>query len=83
MAKVIGIKNVDYVSKKTGKNVVGITLYLTEPAEDVKGMSCESVYVSFASRAYEDAKLCALGDDVEVGYNKYGQISTLCLHKNK
>lgn len=83
MAKVIGIKNVDYVSKKTGKSVVGITLYLTEPAGDVKGMSCDSVYVSSASHAYEDAKLCALGDNVEVGYNKFGQICSLCLHKNK
>lgn len=83
MSKIIGIKNVDYVSKKTGKNVVGITLFLTETVEDVKGLACDSVYVSSASRAYEDAKLCALGDDVEVGYNKYGQICSLCLHKNK
>lgn len=83
MAKIIGIKKVDYVSKRTGKPVVGLSLYLTEADKDVLGLSCEEIYVSSASNAYDDAKLCALGDDVEVGYNKYKQICSLCIHKNK
>lgn len=70
MYKVIGLENVDYKSKKTGKQVTGKRVHLTFTSDKVDGFACLNEFVN--------AELCEglqVGDVVNIYYNKYGTIS--------
>lgn len=71
MAQIIGIEKVDYTSKRTGNKVTGIKLYFTDPINEEKGegLSCDNVFVS-----NELARDITLGDEVDILYNKYGNV---------
>lgn len=69
---VIGIKNVNYVSKKSGKNVNGLMVYFTQPIKDGVGLSADSVFVS-----HDVAGNIVPGDDVKIYYNKYGNVCSI------
>lgn len=71
---VIGIKNVNYVSKKTGKNVNGLIIYFTQPIKDGVGLCADSVFVS-----QEVVGNIVPGDDINIFYNKYGKVSFINL----
>lgn len=71
---VIGIKNVNYVSKKSGKNVSGLILYFTQPIKDGAGLSSDSVFVS-----HDVAGNIVPGDDINIFYNKYGNVCSINL----
>ena len=76
--KVIGIQNVNYTSKKTGKPVSGIALHCSYDAQDVKGQAVERYFISAAAQdAYRDAAMVALGDDINVMFNRYGNVCGL------
>ena len=44
--KVLGIQFVDYVSRKTGNPVKGVTLHSCYPDGQVKGEAVDSIFVS-------------------------------------
>ena len=44
--KIVGKQNVDYVSKKTGQPVTGVTLHCVGESNRVEGMECETIFVS-------------------------------------
>lgn len=72
---VVGIEKVDYVSKKTGKRVIGIKLHLTEEKPDnqnLQGSLAESVYIP--ANVDCDVKL---GQNVEIFYDKYGHVTSV------
>lgn len=69
---VIGIKNVNYVSKKTGKNVNGLIVYFSQPIKDGVGLSAGNVFVS-----QDVAGNIVPGDDVKIFYNKYGNVCAI------
>lgn len=74
MAKIIGIENVDYTSKRTGNRVTGKKLYFTEPLPDDKGegLFCDNVFVT-----NQMAMDIEIGDEVDILYNKYGNVADL------
>ena len=73
--KVIGIEHRSYVSKKTGKNVEGYNLYLSQEVDDknVLGVRCYSEWLS----------LDLFSDEIEVGsvvflsYNRFGRVASV------
>lgn len=72
MAKVVGVENVDYVSKKTGKSVKGIKLHMLDKSDNVIG------YV--ASQEFLSEKVdCSVkvNDEVQLFYNKFGQVTSV------
>lgn len=72
--QLIGIKQVDYVSKKTGKPVRGCNLYLTDAMQDsadTKGIMCES---EFLSETVMSPPWSLVGKQVLLVYNKYGSV---------
>ena len=69
---VIGIKNVNYVSKKTGKNVTGFIVYFTQTIKDGIGLCADSVFVS-----QDVLGNIVPGDDVKIFYNKYGNVCSI------
>lgn len=66
-AKIVGIKDVEYQSKKTGMTVKGRQLNITyEGGEGVTGMEVGTVYVSASSTEYEE--VCGLEIDDEIRF---------------
>lgn len=69
---VIGKEYLDYVSKKTNKQVKGYTLHLTFEKEKCEGLAVLSTFVS------EDiGKDVNINDQVELFYNQYGKVTKI------
>ena len=70
---VIGIEHRSYVSKKTGKNVEGYNLYLTQEVDDTNlmGVRCYSEWLS--PEVYSDE--IEVGSVVALGYNRFGRVA--------
>lgn len=70
---VIGIEHRSYVSKKTGKNVEGYNLYLTQEVDDrnVMGVRCYSEWIS--PELYSDD--IEVGSEVSLQYNRFGRVA--------
>lgn len=72
---VIGIEHRSYVSKKTGKNVEGYNLYITQEVNDknVIGVRCYSEWLSL--EMYSDD--IEVGSVVSLGYNRFGRVASV------
>lgn len=72
---VIGIEHRSYVSKKTGKNVEGYNLYLSQEVSDknLLGVRCYSEWLS--SEIYSDE--IEVGCVVSLGYNRFGRVASV------
>ena len=70
---VIGIEHRSYVSKKTGKNVEGYNLYLTQEVPDMSviGVRCYSEWLS--PEMYSDE--IEVGSVVVLSYNRFGRVA--------
>ena len=75
MSKVIGVEHRSYMSKKTGKNVEGYNLYLSQEADDknVMGVRCYSEWLS--PGMYSDK--IEVGCEVSLGYNRFGRVASV------
>ena len=69
---VIGIEHRSYLSKKTGKNVEGYNLYLSQDviANNLLGVRCCSVWLS--PELYSDE--IEVGSVVSFCYNRFGRV---------
>ncbi len=72
---VVGIEHRSYVSKKTGKDVEGYNLYLTQEADDKNliGVRCFSQWLS--PDLYSDE--IEVGSVVVLNYNRFGRVSSV------
>lgn len=77
MKKIVGIQSVDYISRKTNKQVTGLTLHLSFEDARVRGMATETVFVSSQSICYEDVAALPVGSEVNVYYNRYGSVEDI------
>ena len=70
---VIGIEYRSYVSKKTGKNVDGYNLYLSQEVFDksVLGVRCFTQWIS--PELFSDE--ITVGSVVSLGYNRFGRVA--------
>lgn len=70
---VIGIEHRSYLSKKTGKNVEGYNLYLSQELNDknLLGVRCCSVWLS--PEVYSDE--IEIGSVVSLSYNRFGRVA--------
>ena len=70
--KVIGIEHRSYVSKKTGKEVEGYNLYLTQETIDssVIGVRCFSEWLQ-PNMLSDDIMV---GSEVSLVYNRFGRV---------
>lgn len=81
-AKVIGIKDISYVSKKTGANVSGRQLNVSYPSKDVDGLEVGTIYVSATAPEYKEFVSCKLGDSVQfVTSFQYGRYTNVFVRK--
>lgn len=75
MYVIMGVKKVDYVSKKTGRQVDGFSLWISYERKDVKGLACDNVFVSSdrISSAPQVGVLC------DVYYNRFGSVESVVI----
>lgn len=73
--KVIGIEHRSYFSKKTGKNVEGYNLFLTQEVDNknLNGVRCFSEWLS--PEMYSDE--IEVGSVVSLGYNRFGRVASV------
>lgn len=78
-ARVLGIQPVNYVSKKTGNPVVGVTLHCAFKDPDVQGESAESVFISDNLNVRELVDTIQPGDTIDVVYNRRGYVASVSI----
>ena len=66
---VIGKEYLNYVSKKTNKQVIGYSLHLTFEKEKCEGLAVLTVFVSD-----DIGKNININDQVELFYNQFGKV---------
>lgn len=83
-AKVVGIENVNYVSKRTGKPVEGVSVHVLRApsaakAKNMRGLMVDTVYISSSSEALFDLACNSLALDTmyDFKYDSDGQYSFL------
>lgn len=74
--QVIGIENVDYVSKKTSNRVFGKKLYLAEdlPKDKGSGKRCLEAYCK-----NDIALNVVIGDNICLYYDRYGNVQDVVI----
>lgn len=69
---VIGKEYLDYLSKKSNKQVKGYNLHLTFEKEKCEGLAVMNAFVS-----EEIGRLVNINDQVELFYNQYGKVTKI------
>lgn len=72
--EVVGIEKVDYVSRKSGKNVKGVKLHMCGESDNVQGCAVSSEFVPERVECN-----VTVGDKVKLFYNKFGQVDKVAL----
>lgn len=79
MYKVVGTINTAFTAKD-GKDVVGMTVHVTEPIDSKRGHGVETDHFFLSENKLRDLDFTpAVGQSIEAYYNKYGKIGTLKL----
>lgn len=78
--RILGIEKVDYTSRRTGRQVRGTNLHCQIPHSDrepinLQGERVERLYV----KEDIDCSALSVGDDIEVFYNRYGNVDAVHL----
>lgn len=77
-AKITGIQEVDYVSRKSGNPVKGVTLHCTFKDPQVKGEAADGIFVS-DNLGLDFVHSLVPGDIVDIFYNNRGYVSDVQL----
>lgn len=72
MYTLVGYEKVDYTNKQN-VHITGHRLHLTYDSDKIQGSGVESVYVSPSV----DVPKLALGQKVDVLYNRFGKVSAI------
>ena len=79
--EIVGVRRIEYVSKKTGNPVKGYEIHTEEQRKDVTGVATEKIFVG-----EEKAKNCGfmpeVGQEIEVAYNRFGSVQAVEVFKN-
>lgn len=70
----LGIEDLDYTSKKTGKQVQGCNIYVAEQIKKGKGQKCINFYLSALSEVYYDVHEVPIGSEIELHFNRFGNL---------
>lgn len=68
--KVIGIKNINYTSKKTGQVVQGTELHCSFDDKNVRGAAVDKFYIP----QRVDISHVQIGDLVNILFNRFGSV---------
>lgn len=78
--KLVGIEDVDYVSRKTKERVEGVKLHVVGKEEGnsrVKGCSVETFWISKRADIYGVVHTLPLNSMVDCSYNRWGNLDRI------
>lgn len=73
--KVVGFKGLDFKTKD-GQQISGVKLFLEYQEDKTNGVCTDSAFLS-DRRLEECDYIPAVGDEIELMYNRYGKITTI------
>ena len=79
-ARVLGIQSVDYVSRRTGQPVKGVTLHVSHKDQQVIGDAVSNVFIS-DNLGIAGLSNISVGVNVDVEYNSRGYVCGLAILK--
>lgn len=77
---VLGVQQVDYISKKSGNPVKGTTLHCSFADPQTKGLAVDSIFVS-DNLGLDFVATIKAGDVVDIMYNNRGYVNDVVLVK--
>jgi len=80
-AKVLGVQNVDYVSRKTGEKVTGTTLHICYDDANVLGFAVDGVFLS-SRLVLPVLKEIKPETWIDIEYNNRGYVQNVTLIKS-
>lgn len=85
MYSIVGIRKIDYVSKKTNQRVLGVELHCIEEVKNVDGYAVEKFYLSenLLNNCGVDPESIVIDACFEASYNKFGKIAHVSFHDVK
>lgn len=72
--KILGIENVNYTSKKTGRDIHAVRLHCSESARNVQGERVETLFVP---QVVFDSTPVQVGDEIRPLYNRFGRVEAV------
>lgn len=72
MYEVVGFQSVNYTNKN-GVQIDGIKIFCCYEDSKIEGMGCIDFYISRDKLSFN----LALGDEIEVFYNRYGKVDRI------
>lgn len=78
-AKVLGIQQVNYTSKKTGQPVIGTTLHCSYKDSNTFGEAVDSIFISDNLGLKTVIDSIVIGTLVDVEYNNRGYLNDLAI----
>lgn len=88
-AKIVGITTIDYVSKKTGKPVLGKSLQIvrkpTPREESTVGLVATDVFISSSTDVYDSITNALIDKTVSLHYEsdgRYSYLNAIEVHKD-
>ena len=79
-ARVLGVQSVDYVSRRTGQPVKGVSFHIAYKDNNVRGEAVSDVFVS-DNLGISGVMDIAPGDNIDVEYNNRGYVCGLAVLK--
>lgn len=75
MFKVVGKRRTEFTPKDGGQPISGYNLYVLSSEEHTEGYVTDRLFVS--DRKFVNAVIPALGDLIDVRYNRYGKVDSV------
>lgn len=72
-AKVLGLQTLDYISRKTGQPVKGVTMHCSYYDQQVRGQAVSSIFVS-DNLQLDCVYNLEVGDEVDIEYSNRGYV---------
>ena len=76
--RIEGIRNVDFVSPKDGKQIKGKSLYISYREDDVEGRVTDRIFVSSTGSMKVPLGL-SVGSSISILYNRRGKVADISL----
>lgn len=74
--EIVGVKKTSFTAKDTGDVISGYNIYCLYDVRGVEGRACERLFVTSAKLGQY---VPAVGDVVEVVYNRFGKVASVTL----
>ena len=75
MFKVVGKRRTEFTPKDGGQPISGYNLYVLSSDQHTEGFVTDRLFVS--DRKFSNGIIPALGDHIDVRYNRYGRVDSV------